>query len=48
MISAQIKKGNTFLIESVEDHLLQVVTLPPNRTLKSLKINYYNFIEILT
>lgn len=28
MISAQIKKGNIFLIDSLEDHMLQLLTLP--------------------
>lgn len=47
MISAQIKKGNTFLINSLEDYLLQSVVLPDNRALKTVKLNYYNFIECM-
>lgn len=48
MISAQIKRGNTFLIDSLEDYLLQMVVLPENRTLKTVKLNYYNFIECIS
>lgn len=44
MISAQIKKGNVFLIDSLEDHLLQIVILPESKTLKTVKFNYYNFL----
>lgn len=47
MISAQLKKGNVFLIGSLEDHLLQVITLNSSCPIKPLKINYFNFIEIL-
>lgn len=47
MISAQIKKGNVFLIGSLEDHLLQVISLNPSCPAKPLKINYFNFIELL-
>jgi hypothetical protein len=48
MISAQIKKGNIFLIDSLEDYMLQMITLPHNPSFKPLKLNYYNLIENLT
>lgn len=44
MLSAQIKKGNGFLIDSLEDYLLQMILLPDNRTLKTVKLPYYNFV----
>lgn len=47
MISAQIKRGNTYLIDSLEDYMLQMITLPANRSYKPLKLNYYNFIELI-
>ncbi len=48
MISAQIKKGNTYMIDSLEDYMLQMVNLPTNKNFKPLKMNYFNFIETVS
>ena len=48
MITAQIKKGNAFLIDNLEDALLQIVTLPENKLLKPIKFTFYQFICLMS
>lgn len=45
--AAQIKKGNTFLIDNMEDMLLQIVELPFNKQIKPVKFTFYQCINTL-
>jgi hypothetical protein len=47
MISAKIKQGDTLLIDSLEDSVLQAVPLPDSRALKPINLSYFTFIECL-
>lgn len=47
MFSAQIKKGNSFLIDSLEDYLLQMILLPDNKALKTVRLPYFNFVQVM-
>lgn len=44
MISAQIKRGNSFYIDSLEDTLLQIVVLPETKPLKPIKFSFFQFV----
>lgn len=47
MISAQIKRGNSFLIDSLEDTLLQIINLPQNKPIKPIKYSFFQFICLI-
>lgn len=44
MISAHIRKGNSFHIDSLEDALLQIIKLPENKELKPIRYSFYQFV----
>ena len=48
MISAHIKKGNSFLIDSLEDTLLQIITLPDNKQISPIKYSFFQFICLIS
>jgi hypothetical protein len=45
MIAAKIKKGNTLMIDRLEDNILQMIAIPNNSLNKIIKFSYYGFIE---
>ena len=48
MLCAHIKKGNCFLIDSLEDTLLQIITLPENKPIKPIKYSFFQFICLIS
>jgi hypothetical protein len=47
MLTAQVKKVSPLPLDNLEDYLLQIIVLPEHRTLKAIKLTYYNFIECI-
>ena len=45
--AAQIKKGNSYLIDSLQEIILQVVQLPPTKHIKPVKFTLYQCITTL-
>lgn len=48
MLSAHIKRGNSFLIDSLEDTLLQIITIPENKHVKPIKYSFFQFICLIS